>query len=88
MSEEINKNIFECIIERSEKKDLDEFLKTFKGKIFNGPKGFKESRKYIQMGVECVVVFHSWWTVLRNGADWMNYLKLKNYMNDWNARNG
>lgn len=69
---------------RSPKVNLEEFLKTFKGAVFCGKKGFEEARKYLrdEKG-ECVIIFHNWWVILKNGADWMNCLKLETYMNDW-----
>jgi ABC-type molybdate transport system substrate-binding protein len=72
------------LINQSPKIDLDEFLGTFKGKVFNGKKGFNKARQYLKNGKnECVVIFHNWWVLLKNGADWMGCFKLSKYMNDW-----
>ena len=77
--------ILQQLVTQSPEIDLEEFLKTFKGAVFNGKKGFREARKYLkdEKG-ECVVIFHNWWVILKNGANWMNCLKLQSYMNDWN----
>ena len=70
-------DILQELIIRSPKVELEEFLKTFKGTIFYGEKGFREARKHLkdEKG-ECVIIFHSWWVILKNGADWMNCLKI------------
>ncbi len=77
------KSIFNQLAEKSEKIDLDAYLETFKGLVFQGRKGFRLAEKYIRQGTLCLCIFHNWWVVLRNGADWMNCLKLTGQMNDW-----
>lgn len=63
------KSILQELIDRSPKIDLDEFLGSFKGMVFNGKKGFREARKYLtEKKGECVVIFHSWWVILKSGA--------------------
>lgn len=83
MSEPEN-NIFQHLLKQGPKKDLGDFLKTFKGAVFNGKKGFGAARKYLwERKGDCVVIFHDWFVILKTGADWMNCLKLRAYMNDW-----
>jgi hypothetical protein len=68
----------EEIVRRSPQKDFEEFMKTFDGPAFcQCP--LKNAYKYIQeTGKPCVVVFkkEGWWTVLKNGRDFMECLKL------------
>ncbi|MFA5163799.1 MAG: hypothetical protein WC441_04780 [Patescibacteria group bacterium] len=78
------KGIFKTWLEISPKIDLDEFLATFTGFYFQGRKGFLKSQEYLrEKRGDCIVTFHSWWVVLKNGADWMNCLKFSRHMNDW-----
>lgn len=80
----MSKDILSQLIKISPLKDLDEFLQVSTNPVFNGRKGFNKARKHLQeQKGECIVIFHNWWTILRNGADWMKCLKLFNYMNDW-----
>lgn len=80
----MNQTILQTLVSQSPKIDLDEFLVNFEGKVFNGKKGFKAALKHIKAGQgECVVIFHNWWVILKNEADWINCLKLQEFMNDW-----
>ena len=75
-------SLLQEVMKKSPQINLFNFLKTFTGPVHVGKDKKDEkltmelARQDIQAGKNCVVVFDTWWTVLTNGRQWMDCLKL------------